>query len=314
MRYCDGKHNGYGWDFRGASNLEEIQTKLREKFMIRRLKEDVLTELPPKRRQIVVLPTNGASDAVEREWGTFQRHRKMIERAEEAGKRAQEAGDADGYAAAMRELHAGLKIGFEEMAGLRHATAVAKIPHVIEHVRECLEGVDKIIVFVHHHDVARALREAFPGAAMVTGETPPGARQAQVDLFQHDPGCRVFIGSIQAAGVGLTLTASQNVVFAEEDLVPGNMTQAEDRAHRIGQLGSVLIQHLVFADSVDSYLANITINKQEVITAGLDARTAPVEIPEPIPQTASPYLDASPANRNRSQVIENHEVDEEVPF
>jgi SWI/SNF-related matrix-associated actin-dependent regulator 1 of chromatin subfamily A len=319
MRYCGAAHNGYGWDFSGASNLEELQTKLRSKFMIRRLKADVLAELPPKQRQIVIIPTNGASDTVQLEWNTFQRHRQMADRAEEAAREARRVGDREAYVAAMRALHGHLNVGFAEISALRHATAVAKIPHVVAHATECLENVDKVVIFVHHHDVAHALRDAFPSAAVVTGETATAERTAEVDRFQHDPGCRVFVGSIRAAGVGLTLTASQLAIFAEEDLVPGNISQAEDRLHRIGQAGSVLVQHLVFVDSVDSWMANMIIDKQEVIAAAVNARTAPVEAPESDPLLAAIGA-ASEALRaledRREEDIEQitNLVEDDVPF
>jgi len=86
-----------------------------------------------------------------------------------------------------------------------------------------------------------------------------------VDRFQEDPSCRIFVGSITAAGFGLTLTASSHVVFAELDLVPAHMTQAEDRTHRIGQKNSVLVQHLVLQDSLDARMARTLIKKQRVI-------------------------------------------------
>src|SRR5208282_2657207 len=54
-KYCGAVHNGFGWDFNGASNLEDLQERLRALFMVRRLKKDVLKELPPKRRQVLVL-------------------------------------------------------------------------------------------------------------------------------------------------------------------------------------------------------------------------------------------------------------------
>src|SRR5271157_877589 len=305
MRYCDAQRNSYGWDFSGASNLEELQTGLRSRCMIRRLKADVLKELPPKRRQIIMVPSNGATATVERE-------RTMFQRAEDAARKAREHGE-DEYAAAMRML-GGRSTSFEEMSELRHATAVAKIPHIIEHVKDCLDNTDKLVVFVHHHDVAHALKDAFPDAAMVTGEVAPDVRTAQVDRFQHDPNCRVFIGSIMAAGVGLTLTAAQLAVFAELDWAPGNISEAEDRLHRIGQIGSVLIQHLVFVDSVDSYMANLVVAKQETITAGLDARTAPIEAPEPIEQIAGPYLKEAPGRYDQGRAPAEAEVDSEVPF
>ena len=136
------------------------------------------------------------------------------------------------------------------MSKVRHDTAVAKIEAVIEHLEEVLETQDKVVVFCHHHDVAYALHDHFGSkAAFVTGEVEPAKRMAQVDRFQDYPTCKLFIGGIQAAGVGLTLTAAQHVVFAELDWVPGNVMQAEDRLHRIGQRGLVLVQHLVFDDS-----------------------------------------------------------------
>jgi SWI/SNF-related matrix-associated actin-dependent regulator 1 of chromatin subfamily A len=309
MRYTNAQHNGYGWDFSGASNLEELQTKLRSKFMIRRLKDDVLSELPPKRRQIIAIPANGATEMVRRERVAFRR-------AEEAAREAKRRGEDDlaAFAAAMRQL-GGRSASFEEMSKLRRATAVAKIPHVVEHVRGCLENVDKVVVFIHHHDVAHALAREFNNAAVVTGETRPDARQAEVDRFQLDPDCRVFIGSIQAAGVGLTLTAAQLAIFAEMDWVPGNMAQAEDRLHRIGQLGSVLVQFLVFVDSIDSYMANMTIDKQETISAAVDRPVAPVEMPKPLPVEwkVSPYLDAAPTQWGRGQAADDV-VESEIPF
>ena len=166
------------------------------------------------------------------------------------------------------------------MSKVRHDTAVAKIEAVIEHLEEVLETQDKVVVFCHHHDVAHALHDHFGSkAAFVTGEVEPAKRMAQVDRFQHDPTCKLFIGGIQAAGVGLTLTAAQHVVFAELDWVPGNVMQAEDRLHRIGQRGWYLVQHLVFDDSVDSLMAQTIIDKQKVIEAAMDQLVHQIKTP-----------------------------------
>jgi hypothetical protein len=91
-----------------------------------------------------------------------------------------------------------------------------------------------------------------------------------VDRFQTDPAVKVFLGGITAAGVGITLTAASTVVFAELDWVPGNVTQAEDRAHRIGQVESVLVQHLVLDKSLDARMAQRIVEKQEVMDKALD--------------------------------------------
>jgi hypothetical protein len=102
-------------------------------------------------------------------------------------------------------------------------------------------------------------------------------RQANVDRFQTDPTCKVFIGGILAAGVGITLTAASQVVFAELDWVPGNVTQAEDRCHRIGQRDMVNVQHLVLEGSIDARMAAVLVDKQEVLAAALDTERAEVE-------------------------------------
>jgi SWI/SNF-related matrix-associated actin-dependent regulator 1 of chromatin subfamily A len=244
------------------------------------------------------------------ELAVYNRYRATIEAAERAAAAARARGDRDGYIAAIKQLHSANKIAFEEMARVRHATAVAKIPHVIDHLNECLEAEDKVVVFVHHHDLAHALRDAFTTAAIVTGETKPNMRSLEVDKFQHDPNCRVFIGSIHAAGLGLTLTAAQLVVFAELDWVPGNISQAEDRLHRIGQSGSVLVQHLVFDGSVDGIMATTIIEKQETIEAALDRRTQHVQAQEGKPDLPQPSI---PGLVER-YVGETPTDDEDIPF
>jgi SWI/SNF-related matrix-associated actin-dependent regulator 1 of chromatin subfamily A len=95
-------------------------------------------------------------------------------------------------------------------------------------------------------------------------------KENSVTRFQNDPTCKIFVGSIRAAGVGITLTAASKVVFAELDWTPANMMQAEDRCHRIGQTESVLVQHLVFDDSLDARMAEILVEKMEIIGAALD--------------------------------------------
>lgn len=269
-RYTNARHNGYGWDFTGAANLSELQQRLRSKFMVRRLKKDVLKELPAKRRQILTVFGASAAAVVARELAMFEHRQAAVATAQAAVEKAEAAGDQEAYKAAVARLKNMKQIDFAEMSKLRHETAVAKIPHVVEHVTEVLEAEEKVVVFVHHHDVAHALKAAFPTAAVVTGETTVGQRQLEVDRFQIDPDCRVFIGSIKAAGLGLTLTAASHVVFAELDWVPGAVSQAEDRLHRIGQVNSVLVQHLVFDNSVDSRMAHMLVEKQNVIDAALD--------------------------------------------
>jgi SWI/SNF-related matrix-associated actin-dependent regulator 1 of chromatin subfamily A len=262
-RYCDAKHNGWGWDFSGASNLDELQRKLRSSLMIRRLKLEVLKELPPKQRQIMVLPTTDPA-ILEMLQAEIQAH-------------------DDTQSANLKTR----STAFERMAKLRHDIAVAKIPMCVEFIREALEESNKIVVFAHHHDVVNALMNAFHDidAVKLTGETSMVARQEAIDRFQSDPACRLFVGNIQAAGAGITLTAATHAIFIEQDWTPGNMDQAEDRLHRIGQDGSVLIQHLVLNDSLDAKMAVTIDQKRDTIVQALDTGKIEVEVPIIVPYT-----------------------------
>jgi SNF2 family DNA or RNA helicase len=250
-KYCGAFHNGFGWDFSGASNLDDLQTRLRALFMVRRLKKDVLKELPPKRRQVLVLESAGLKGLLEKEKRTYDEY-------------ANELGGADIETPE-----------FGAMSAVRKEVAVAKIPFIVDHVQEVLKEQDKICVFVHHHEVVDALRAAFGDSAVhIDGRSANEDRQAAVDRFQTDPTCKVFIGTIRAAGVGITLTAASTVIFGELDWVPGNVSQAEDRLHRIGQKDAVFVRHLVLEGSLDERMAQLIIQKQEVIDKALDTKEA----------------------------------------
>lgn len=258
-RYCDLKRTSFkygratrsAWDFSGSSNLGELQKRLRETCMVRRLKKDVLPELPPKRRQIVVLPTEGIDDDA------------LLPELTEGN-----------YEESVKRLFKPDTVLFTEFSKRRHEQALKKLDICIRFIEDQLDSSPKIIIFAHHQDVIQKLQYAFVNTGVdtvvMTGATHPADRGAAVKRFQEDPRCKLFIGSIGAAGVGLTLTAASHVIFVELDPVPGRMTQAEDRAHRIGQRNMVLVQHLVAQRSLCARLVKLCVRKQEVVTAALD--------------------------------------------
>jgi SNF2-related domain/Helicase conserved C-terminal domain len=302
-RYCDGHQTEYGWDVSGASNLEELQTKLRAKLMVRRLKRDVLTELPAKRRQVIPFQPDAEGRAA------IERENRLLAGVEAARLALEASSDPAEYERAVAALQAAQEVAFTEMAAVRHDVAVAKIPQVIAHVTDMLENAEKIVLMAHHHDVIDALKAEFGAAAVVlTGETPLAQRQAAVDSFQADPAVRLFIGSIRAAGVGITLTAASTVLFAELDWTPGGMSQAEDRCHRIGQRESVLVQHLVLDGSFDQRMAETLIEKQAVLDAGLDHAVS-IQAPAPIapPAPVTPVA-PSPDDLSPEQIAAVHEA------
>ncbi|HQQ00757.1 MAG TPA: DEAD/DEAH box helicase [bacterium] len=301
LRYCNAIQTRYGWDMSGSSNLGELQNRLRRTVMVRRLKKDVLTELPPKVRQIVEIPSNGCTGSIEKEKATWSNMRKRLEDLRFAVEMAKAKSEA-AYQDAVSRLREGAQAAFEEFSAVRLETAMAKIPHVVDFLNEILESTDKVVVFAHHHDVVDALKEAFPGNSVVlTGRENQIVRQEAVDRFQSDPTVNVFIGSITAAGVGITLTASSHVVFAELDWVPGNMSQAEDRCHRIGQTDSVFVQHFVLEESIDARMARTLISKQAVIDAAMDADVEIKKIPVlPLPEIE----ECATAKRSRKEIQE----------
>jgi SWI/SNF-related matrix-associated actin-dependent regulator 1 of chromatin subfamily A len=273
-RYCDAYQSKWGWVVDGAANLDELQEKLRSTVMIRRKKQDVLTELPAKVRQIVVLNADGYRDALADELGVWQRYEDALVEYQAKVELARAEGE-EAYARAVAELRDAARHAFEEISRARHRLALAKVDDVVEHVKDIAEQ-HKVVVFAHHHDVIDKIANALAefGCVVVDGRVPAEQRQERIQRFQTDPNCRVYVGSITASGVGVTLTAASHVVFAELDWVPGNITQAEDRLHRIGQKDTVFVQHLVVDGSLDARMAKVLVEKQRVADEALDAEKA----------------------------------------
>ena len=242
------------WNTSGSSNEQELQDILRSTVMIRRLKKDVLPQLPKKIRQIIEIENKEKSIKEEnKKW---------------------ESVCADiGYDEAVKQLDDGVGAAFNEMASVRQQVARAKVPYVIEFVSNLLQSVDKIVVFAHHKTIVDDLMAGFAdyGAVKLVGGMSDKDKNASVERFQNDKDVRVFVGNLKAAGVGLTLTASSTVVFAEIVSVPAQMIQCEDRVARIGATAdSVLIYHLVLQGSLDVHFVKRLVEKQCVADKILD--------------------------------------------
>jgi SWI/SNF-related matrix-associated actin-dependent regulator 1 of chromatin subfamily A len=259
FRYCAAYQTKYGLDARGASNVQELQAKLRETIMVRRMKKDVLKDLPAKIRVRVTLPCDAKlKKSVEAELAAYQRERELINSLKRKGASHEDVMKARNEASAR-------------MRSLRVATSEGKMPMALEFLRNAADA-EKIVVFAYHHQVLDALIKEFgERAVVVTGAVSVEDRQKAVDRFQNDPECRVFIGQIVAAGVGLTLTASSHVVFVEFDWRPGMLEQAEDRCHRIGQTDSVTCSYLVIENSLDDVQLSSVEKKRNTIASTLNA-------------------------------------------
>lgn len=296
----------------GALALRELNVKARMTFMIRRLKVDVLKDLPAKRRQVVELPAAAGAWAVEAEQNLSGQHAAALELLRVDLELAKVSDDEGDYSRALAALRQEAALAAGATSKVRHETALAKVPAVVDYVRNALEQVDQVVLFAHHHDVITAFVEQLPGAVKVDGTMTLKDRQSSIDAFQAGK-ARVFVGSIQAAGVGITLTNASNVFFAELDWTPGNISQAEDRCHRIGQKDTVNVYHLVFAGSMDATMAKRLVDKQAVIEAVLDGKLDDLE-----PDASDPLVPAvdetfATAHVSRARLLREAETIEPTP-
>ncbi|XP_019409998.1 PREDICTED: SWI/SNF-related matrix-associated actin-dependent regulator of chromatin subfamily A-like protein 1 isoform X1 [Crocodylus porosus] len=246
LRYCDAKKMPWGWDYSRSSNLGELKLLLEESIMIRRLKLDVLSQLPAKQRTVVVVAPEGINAKT-----------KAV------------------LAAATKQMARGYKNKREEKEALLHfynRTAEAKIHSVIEYILDLLEsGREKFLVFAHHKILLDAISEELEkkriGYIRIDGSTPSAERQSLCQNFQVSEKLSVAVLSITAANMGVTLSSADLVVFAELFWNPGVLIQAEDRVHRIGQTSSVSIHYLVAKGTADDFLWPMIQEKIKVLGA-----------------------------------------------
>ncbi|KNC53160.1 SWF/SNF family helicase [Thecamonas trahens ATCC 50062] len=211
QRYCGGVPNAWG-QYNGASHLAELAQVLGVHVLVRRVKKEVLAELPAKRRQLVhIVPAQ-------------QQLASLL--------RARDGLNASSSATNREERD-------EAMTLFYTATAMAKIKPVSRFVADLVRGNVKFLVFAHHALMLDALAETISslGARYIRIDASVDAdkRLPLVKLFQTDQNIQVALLSLTAASAGLTLTAASHVVFAELHWTPGMLLQAEDRVHRIGQ-------------------------------------------------------------------------------
>jgi SWI/SNF-related matrix-associated actin-dependent regulator 1 of chromatin subfamily A len=218
----------------GRQALGALQAKLRMSCMVRRLKKDVLKDLPPKQRQVIEMPPGAAGAAIREEQQAMSEIVGDLVELRVRVELLKASDDEEAYRAAVAELKAKGDELFGQISTLRHKTALAKVPLVIDFVKDAVSDDHAVVLFAHHRDVLHAYHEAFKGSVLLYGGMDLRDRQRSIDAFQAGES-QLFIGSLYAAGVGITLTKSSHVVFAELDWVPGTMTQAEDRCIAEGQ-------------------------------------------------------------------------------
>jgi SWI/SNF-related matrix-associated actin-dependent regulator 1 of chromatin subfamily A len=266
QRYCDAYHNGWGWDFTGSSNEAELHERTRT-IGIRRLKKEVMAELPDKIRQIVdVHPTSKEMKEyrdMARMWHTqYEMHKASG---------SLPAGFVLNMLTELRH-HAGrMKTGATARWGIDYHTTTGKPLIIFTHHRDVQEMVSNALIQVHSK-LTKDERATFGPLTMdfINGEVPAEKRQAIVERFQAGE-IKFLICSTVSAKEGLTLTEADTVLFVEREWVSGWEEQAEDRVNRIGQdAETVHAVYLSVAGTIDEKFNAVVEEKRATVSAILD--------------------------------------------
>lgn len=253
IRYCAATIDFRGqWDFKGASHLDELHKLLKKTLMIRRLKKDV-TDLPPKKRHIIVLNPIKERDIYDEEkiilnsW--FFNSNKIKDK---RSRKAQQLTKTTRLKLKAAEIKVDMIIRWTEKKLKRNPKR-----------KICLYGI--------HHSILNKLHKHFNSRSVViNGNTPMNKRKEIEKQFQNNKHIRVFIGNIDAAGTSITLTRSNLLCFVEFDWVPGNHIQVEDRIHRITQGKTAHIVYFVAKDTIEEIICKMIQKKQKNLDAMFD--------------------------------------------
>ena len=248
----------FGQRFRGQDAHQRLHWHLRARCFARRLKADVLPQLPAKTRAVVPVALDNEAEyrLAERDVIAWLRSQPLDLRALDAK-----------VAAALRAQR------LVRLNALKLLAARGKLHAALHWIHDFLSSGERLVVFAGHREVQHAVLERFPAALHVLGDDSQRARDTAVQAFQApDSDSQLIVCSIEVAGQGITLTRSSNVAFLELAWTPAKHDQAEDRCHRIGQQDAVNATYLLAADTIDETIATLLERKRAVIGAVTDGR------------------------------------------
>ena len=249
----------FGRRFRGPDAHLRLHWHLRARCFARRLKADVLPQLPPKTRAVVPIELDNEAEY------------RLAERDVVAWLQSQplDLGELDAKVAAALRAERLVRLN-----ALKLLAARGKLHAALAWIHDFSSSGERLVVFARHREIQRAVLERFPGALHILGEDSHLARDASLRAFQEPDGQdnQLIVCSLEVAGQGLTLTRSSNVVFLELDWTPAKHDQAEDRCHRIGQQDAVNASYLLAAGTIDETIAALLERKRAVIGAVTDGR------------------------------------------
>jgi SNF2 family DNA or RNA helicase len=257
VHFCNARHTPYGIDVSGASNKAELHKKLVGSIMIRRLKKDVLPELPAKVHSFIPIKLSN-----EREYRTAEDDFISYVIQEKGVTEAEKLSNTE------------VKATIEE---LKQLAVKGKLKHAIEWIKDFLEIDGKLVLFTHHHFVLDAIMEEFKEIAVkYDGRMTPVQKEKAKDEFQTNSEIRLFVGNMQAAGVGINLTAASSVAFLELPWSPTIIDQCSDRCHRIGQKDTVNIYYLLATNTVEERIIRLLDSKRKVLDAVMDGKVTEI--------------------------------------
>ena len=248
----------YGYRSGIVAKPELLGEYLRDEgLMLRRTKREVLSQLPPKRRLVQEIDWD---DALYRELmaETLPKLRRLRQ---------------SGLSASERAL-----IEDQICQDERQATGCAKAPYVCAFVRALLEGDEKVLLFAHHHKVMDVYKKELKGyhPVFITGRENDAQKDAALHAFM-DGRTNLCVISLRSAS-GLNLQRATCVVFGELDWSPAVHSQAEDRAHRIGQQDSLLCYYLVSPKGSDQDMQQaLGLKVSQFVQLMGDRQTSPEE-------------------------------------
>ena len=227
-----------------------LRNELQKHVMLRRKKSDVLKELKDKVRykEVIAADTDYYLEELNKIWQKVESEQK----------------DADSEFIKSASYHRAIQ-------SERQIAGIAKVPHVINFVKNIMEIEESVVVFCHHKVIHKllhdSLQEFFP--VSIIGGQSDSFRQNEIDKFQRGES-KLMIAGIRAGNVGINLTRAKYVIFAELDWSPAIHRQAEDRLHRIGQKNTVFAYYLIGQGTLDDHVANILVDKSYEIDAIMD--------------------------------------------
>lgn len=251
-RYCKPRYTPWGWLYDGATRLPELRRILRETCMIRRLKKDVLPELPPKSRHVVSFRLKSYKE-YNKAQHDFINWLKAF--------------------SPVRARRAARSKALTKVGYLLRLVARLKLEWTQRWIEEFFiaNPGQKLVALTMHTFVIDALKAHFGASAVVIdGRVTGRRRQETVHLFQSNRKINLLLGNWIAAGVGITLTAAHNAVALDLPWTPGDLIQGEDRIHRIGQKDSVTVHYLTVLDTIEERQTRILQRKSKILDAVLD--------------------------------------------